>query len=316
MLINSKAVIVFVNIFHKWWVMDKWNEMQVFVLAVEHEGFSAASRLLNLAPSSVSKQISRLEERLGVRLLNRTTRTLSLTEAGHTFYQRSKEILHELEEAEAELTTYGVSPKGLVRVNCSPGFAKHQLLPVLPEFYARYPELSLELQLTGQAVDLVSEGVDLAIRLGQLSDTSLVARKLGESPRIICASPDYLAKNGEPETPEQLLQHNCLRLSTREAFNHWQFRQGENESQIAVQGSFTTDNVELLYDFACMGGGIVRLANFMVAEALQSGQLVPLLRNYETDNQVVHAVYAHRKFLPLKIRVLVEFLLERFSTNA
>ena len=203
--------------------MDKWNEMHLFVLAIKQGGFSAAARSLHISPSAVSKMITRLEARLGIRLINRTTRTLSLTEAGHSFYQRCNEILQELDDAESELTIFGQNPTGKLKVNCSPGFGKHQLLPLLPRFYEQYPDLKLELQLTGQAVDLVSEGVDLAIRLGQLTDTSLVARKLGESPRILCASPDYLKRFGTPRTPEELTRHNCLTLSTSEIFNQWHF---------------------------------------------------------------------------------------------
>lgn len=290
--------------------------MQVFVLAIKQGGFSAAARILNISPSSVSKQVSRLEERLGVRLLNRTTRTLSLTEAGHTFYLRCNEILHELEDAESELTAFGQKPKGKLKVNCSPGFAKHQLLPLLPLFYQEFPELELELQLTGQAIDLVSEGVDLAIRLGQLTDTSMVARKLGDSPRIICASPDYLKKNGTPQTPNELVAHNCLTLSTSEAFNLWNFQGKDKQYQIQAYGNFTTDNVEALYDYACMGGGIIRLSDFMVKGAIDQGTLVPVLTNFETDQQVVHIVYAHRKFLPVKIRAFVDFMLENLRLSS
>jgi DNA-binding transcriptional LysR family regulator len=293
--------------------MDKWNEMHLFVLAIKHGGFSSAARALNISPSAVSKMISRLEERLSVRLINRTTRTLSLTEAGHSFYQRCNEILQELDDAESELTVFGQRPKGKLKINCSPGFGKHQLLPLLPSFYELYPDLTIELQLTGQSIDLVSEGVDLAIRLGQLTDTSLVARQLGESPRIVCASPDYLKRYGIPQTPDELTEHNCLSLSTNDAFNQWRFRQNGHQHLISAQGNFTTDNVEALYDYACMGGGIVRLAGFMVQDAINREELIPLLSQYETDKQWVHMVYAHRKFLPVKIRVFVDFLLENYN---
>lgn len=295
--------------------MDKWGEMQVFVACVKQGSFSAAGRSLELSPSAVSKLISRLENRLGIRLLNRTTRSLSLTEAGHAFYQRCFEILTELDEAEAELTDFGQSPQGLLKVNCSPGFATHQLLPVLPQFQQQYPDLTLELQLTGQAVDLVTEGVDVAIRLGQLEDTSLVARKLGDCSRIICASEDYVQQNGEPKIPQDLHQHNCLRLSTRELFNQWLFSADGEEQIIRVGGNFVTDNVEALLQQVLAGQGIARLSGFMVSNQIAAGRLIPLLQNYKTERQQVHAVYPHRKFLAAKVRVFIDFLLQQFEST-
>ncbi|MEH6626695.1 MAG: LysR family transcriptional regulator [Motiliproteus sp.] len=294
--------------------MDKWGEMQVFVACVKQGSFSAAGRSLELSPSAVSKLISRLENRLGVRLLNRTTRSLSLTEAGHAFYQRCLEILTELDEAEAELTDYGQSPKGVLKVNCSPGFATHQLLPVLPQFQQQYPDLTVELQLTGQAVDLVTEGVDVSIRLGQLQDTSLVARKLGECSRIICASAGYIQQYGKPNTPQDLYQFNCLRLSTREIFNQWLFSVEGQDQLIRVKGNFVTDNVEALLQQVLAGQGIARLSGFMVSREIAAGRLVPLLQDYKTERQQVHAVYPHRKFLAVKVRVFVDFLLQTFET--
>lgn len=296
--------------------MDKWTEMQVFVEAVKRGGFSSAGRQLNLSPSAVSKLITRLESRLGVRLFNRTTRTLSLTEGGQVFFQRCVEILSDVEDAEDSLTGFGQVPKGVLRINSTPGFAKHQLLPLMAEFQSLYPQLVVEFQLTGQSVDLIGEGVDIAIRLGALKDTSLVARKLGESRRVVCASPAYLNAHGEPLKPQDLLGHNCLRLSTSELFNQWQFSSEEGEETIDVKGGFVTDNVDALYEFALMGGGIARLSGFMVGDDIEAGRLVPLLESYSIEKQLIHAVYPHRKHLPAKVRVLVDFLLEQFTPRA
>lgn len=295
--------------------MDKWTEMQVFVEAVKRGSFSSAGRQLSLTPSAVSKLVSRLESRLGVRLLNRTTRTLSLTEGGRAFFKRCVEILADVEDAEDSLTGFGQVPKGLLRINSTPGFAKHQLLPLMPEFQTLYPQLVMEYQLTGQSVDLIGEGVDVAIRLGPLKDTSLVARKLGESQRVICASPSYLETHGVPEKPADLLQHNCLRLSTSEAFNQWQFSSEEGSEMFDVTGSFVTDNVDALYEYALIGGGIARLSGFMVERDIEAGRLVPLLSDYGIERQVIHAVYPHRKYLPAKVRVLVDFLIDKFVPN-
>jgi len=295
--------------------MNKWEQMQVFVTAVEQGSFSAAARRLQISPSAVSKLISRLEGRLGTRLLNRTTRSLHLTEVGDAFYRRCGEILAELDEAEAAMTSLGQSPKGILRVNSSPGFASHQLLPVLPDFQRRYPDLTVELQLTGKAVDLVTEGVDVAIRLGELEDTSLVARHLGACSRRVCASPEFIQRYGEPDSPDALMHFNCLRLSTHDSFNLWRFRDNDGVAQqlIRVDGTFITDNVDTLYRYLLAGQGIALLAGFMVSDAIADGRLRPLLRDYQTDSQQVHAVYPHRKFLPAKVRVFVEFLQQQFD---
>ncbi|WP_051559784.1 LysR family transcriptional regulator [Marinobacterium jannaschii] len=296
--------------------LDKWTEMQVFIEAAKCQGFSAAGRQLDLSPSAVSKLVSRLESRLAVRLFNRTTRTLSLTEAGRVFYNRCVIILADLEDAEACLTDFGQVPQGLLRINSTPGFAKHQLMPRMPEFQARYPQLEIDYQLTGQAVDLIAEGVDLAIRLGPLQDTSLVARKLGESQRLVCASPAYLEQHGIPQTPAELAQHNCLRLSTSERFNQWQFTGSNGPEQVDATGSFISDNVDALHQFALIGGGIARLSGFMIGRDIEAGRLVALLPDYEIAPQQIHAVYPHRKHLPAKTRALVEFLLEGFTPIA
>lgn len=292
--------------------MDKLSEMQVFVAAVRSGSFSAAGRQLELSPSAVSKLISRLESRLGVRLLNRTTRTLSLTEGGQVYFDRCIEIIQDVESAEDALSGFGQVPKGILRINSSAGFARHQLIPRLSEFQAIYPEIDIELQLSGVSVDLIGERVDVAIRLGSLEDTSLVARKLGESQRVVCASPAYLETYGKPETPNELKQHQCLRLSTSDSFNHWHFRRHETSEVIEISHGFVTDNVEALHEYARMGGGIVRLSSFMVADDIEAGRLVPVLESYDIDKQQIHVLYTHRKYLPAKIRVFVDFLLDQF----
>jgi DNA-binding transcriptional LysR family regulator len=289
--------------------------MHVFVEAVKRGGFSAAGRQLNLSPSAISKLVSRLENRLGVRLFNRTTRTLHLTEAGQAFFKRCIEILEDVEDAETSIIGFGHVPKGVLRINSTPGFFKHQLLPIMAEFQQLYPQLVLEFQLTGQSIDLINEGVDLAIRLGVLKDTSLVARKLGESNRVICASPQYIKTHGIPLKPQDLLHHNCLRLSTNDVFNRWEFYSKNEEEIIEVDGQFVTDNVEALYEYALLGGGIVRLSGFMVGEAIKAGSLVPILKDYSIKKQQIHAVFPHRKHLPAKVRVLLDFLFDRFSKN-
>jgi DNA-binding transcriptional LysR family regulator len=286
--------------------------MQVFVEAVRRGSFSAAGRHLNLSPSAVSKLLTRLESRLGARLINRTTRALNLTEGGAHYFQRCQEILGDIEDAEDALTGFVRAPAGILRINSTPGFAKHQLLPLMPAFQARYPRVTLDFQLTGQSVDLVAEGVDVAIRLGELKDTSLVGRKLGESQRLVCASPEYLAARGRPREPADLRQHECLRLSTSDTFNQWRFSSAAGTETIEAQGTFVTDNVDALHQYALLGGGIARLSVFMVASDIKAGRLEPLLTEYGIEKQLIHAVYPHRKHLPTKVRVLLDFLVAHF----
>lgn len=293
--------------------MDKLAEMEVYATVIQRGGLSAAARELELTPSAVSKLINRLENRLGVRLLNRTTRRLSTTEAGQQFYRRCLDILSAVEDAENTLSNYGQIAKGKLRINSTAGFARYQLLPILMEFQEEYPQLELELQLSGIPVDLVAEQVDVAIRLGVLEDTSLVARHLGESRRIVCASPEYLKLHGKPRVPSDLRSHSCLRLSTSRSFNLWRFHTPDGEQLIEARGGFLTNDVNALCDYAMQGGGIARLSSFMVGRLLEEGKLIALLENHETDRQHIHALYPNRKQLPGKVKAFISFLQKKLS---
>ncbi|NIB42276.1 LysR family transcriptional regulator [Pseudomaricurvus alkylphenolicus] len=288
--------------------MDKLTEMTVFAEVARCEGLSAAGRELGLSPSAVSKILNRLEERLGVRLLNRTTRQVNLTEAGQEFLAHCQSIVADIEAAEDSLADYGSEPRGIITVNSTAGFARYKLLPLLPKFQQQYPNLTVNLQLSGDTVDLVAEGVDVAIRLGQLQDNRLVARKLYQCPRIVCASPDYLQRHGYPNRPQELEFHNCLRLSTSAVFNQWHFHSVEGEQRVEVNGTFITDQVEALHQHALAGGGVVRLAEFMLAEDIAQGRLIPVLRDFDCGTQSVHAVFTHRELMPTKVRAFVDYL--------
>lgn len=290
--------------------MDKLTEMSVFTEVARRGSFSAAARQLGLSPSAVSKLITRLEERLGARLFNRTTRQVNLTEGGHAFLERCVAILDDIDDAEELLVGYGREPKGLLTVNSTAGFAQHCLLPLLPRFQSLYPQLSINLQVSAITVDLVAQGVDVAVRMGELKDTALVARKLCESPRIICASPEYLEKHGEPKSARDLEKHNCLRLGSAPVFNHWALTGSRGRQVIDVKGDFVADKVDILHQHALQGGGLVRLAEFMVQEDIARGLLVPVLQKANREMQAVHAVFPHRRHLPSKVRVFVDFLVE------
>ncbi len=289
--------------------------MAAFVRVVEDGNFSAAARSLHLTPSGVSKLIGRLEDRLGVRLIQRTTRRLALTAEGRTFYERSRDILAEIEGLEQDVGTARSEPRGALRISLSHGFGLTQVVPLLPEFSAMYPKVQLSLSFQEHVVDLIAEGVDVAIRLGAIRDESLVARRLGEHRRVVCAAPSYLAAQGVPRTPEDLLQHDCLMFDMPEALNHWPFRwPGGRTGQVTIKGSFRSNNGEALYNLLLAGTGIANAADFLVKRDLLQGRLVPLLRDYaETQPTLIHAVYPHRRHLPAKTRVFVDFLADRFA---
>lgn len=293
--------------------MDKPSEMSVFVEVARKGSFSAAARRLQLSPSAVSKLITRMEERLGSRLFNRTTRKLSLTEGGQRYFTRCVEILVDIDTAEDLLAGYQQAPKGELSVSCSPGFARFQLLPMIPRFLEQYPQLDLNLQTSGEKVDLVSHNIDVAIRLGKLKDSSLVARKLGGSHRIVCASPDYLKTHGTPKKPDDLLNHNCLTIAADSDFNRWALNRGSRQKIVAVSGNLVSNSVDSLYEMALQGQGIINLAEFIVGPELRSGRLVPLFKGYKSDSQQVHAVYPHRLHLPAKVRVFIDFLVAEFA---
>src|SRR5436190_3422325 len=251
-------------------------EMNAFVRVVERGSFAAAAVDLGLTPSALSKLVTRIEDRLGVRLLTRTTRKLALTDEGELFVARSREILASIEAAEAEVTAASERPRGHLRISVGTAVAKQILGPALPVFLADYPDISVEMHVSDRQVDLVAEQIDVAIRSGALGDSTLVARKIGEVTRVICASPRYLEKHGSPQVPADLLRHNCLTLPGP-AWAQWPFHTHEGINRLAVSGSFTSDNADLLLDVALAGLGIARLADFMVARSFHEGALVPLL---------------------------------------
>lgn len=292
--------------------MDKSQEMAMFVRTVAEGSFSAAARALKLTPSAVSKQVSRLEDRLGARLLNRTTRSLSLTGEGRAFHARCVQILAEIEEAETAVTELHAAPRGTLRINATVAFMNHQVMPLLPEFLERYPELHFDLMLTDRHVDLVDEGVDVAIRFGRLAESTLIARKLADSRRVICAAPAYLARHGTPRTPADLAAHNCLTLSTRPEFNVWEF--GPRPDQhLRVDGNFEVNQADALYDACLAGIGLARVATYLVDADIKAGRLVPVLTEHLKEATSIYIAYPHRRHLSPKVRAFVDFLVAKFN---
>lgn len=291
------------------------SEMTAFVRAVELGGFSTAARDMGLSPSAISKLVTRLEDRLGVRLLNRTTRKLALTPEGEAYFHRSQRILSDIHEAENEVAQFRTQPKGLLRINVGTAFGMHQLTPALPEFLAAHPELQIELTVTDRVVDLIEEGADLGLRLGTLPDSSLVARKICDVERVVCASPAYLEKNGTPKRPDDLLRHNCLAISYSPSLRRWPFASGDGVRHVEVAGNVSANTAESLLQLALLGVGIIRLSDAIVGEAIRDGRLAALLQDVHHAEPVpLHAVYPQGRHRSPRVAAMIDFLVERFGS--
>ena len=295
-------------------MIDHASEMAAFVRVVDAKGFSAAAPALGLTPSAVSKLVTRLEARLGVRLLQRTTRALHLTQEGEAFYESARRIVDDIETLESRIVDGRGTPQGLLRVTTSLAFATHQLTPILAEFLARYPAIQFALLPTDRLVDMVEEGVDIAIRIGRLADTSFMARRIGEDKRVICASPGYLTRHGTPRRPQDLLRHQCILSRERAHLNRWPFRIDGEIREIEVAGRMAVDEGETQLQLALQGMGIVRLTRLTVAQAVRAGRLVSLLPDFSAEQPLpINAVYPHRRHLAPKVPAFVDFLIEKFT---
>ena len=295
--------------------MQDLAAMAIFAQVIESKSFSAAADEVGLSKSAISKQISRLEENLGVRLINRTTRRLSLTDAGRRFYIHCARLVAEAQEAERAVTSLQQEPKGDLRINAPMSFANLHLAPLIPEFLARYPKLTLDLDLTDRYVDPWQEGYDLSIRIGRLEDSSLIARRIAPFRRVICAAPDYIARHGQPRHPRDLSQHNCLQYAYLATRQEWRFRNETGVVSVKVEGNFRANNGEALLAAAVGGLGIVLAPTFMAAQALVTGRLVPILTDWQQEEAAIYALYPHRRSLSAKVRVFIEFLSERFGAQ-
>jgi DNA-binding transcriptional LysR family regulator len=293
--------------------MDATADIRAFIQVVEQQSFTAAAHALDLTPSAVSKLITRLEERLGVRLLHRTTRRLALTAEGELYFARARQVLADLEELEAEVARSRGSPRGRLRINTS-AFGTHQLAPALPDFLARYPHVGVELSITDRVVDLIEQRADVSIRVGQLADTTLAARKIADTARVICAAPGYLKLHGFPRAPPDLAKHVCIPVVMGEAAR-WPFRTRGGIEHVPVAPRVMTDSGEAALRLALEGAGIVRLSDILVGEPIRQGLLVPLLVDvHHAEILPVSALYvAGRHRLP-KVRVFIDFLIERFAS--
>jgi DNA-binding transcriptional LysR family regulator len=289
--------------------MDRLGEMQVFVRAVEDGGFSAAGRSLSLTPSAVSKLIARLENRLGVVLFNRSLRSLALTPEGEAFYPAARQAIEAVEEAESSAFT-GALVRDVLRIRSIPTFAIHLLAPLLPEFRRQHPALRLEFILSNEPGNLLEGGVDVALNIGELPDSSLIARRVMEFRWIICAAPAYLAERGRPNSPAELAEHECLNFNKRMPWSTWTFRDDDRSlRRIRASGSVTANQGQMLMAMARAGVGIGRLADFQVTRDLASGRLVQLFPEHENRMEdTVYAVYQSRRHLSHRLRIFLDFL--------
>jgi DNA-binding transcriptional LysR family regulator len=294
--------------------VDRFVGMAVFAKVVESASFAAAARHFDISPAMVSKHIRTLEERLGVRLLNRTTRRVSATEVGQAYYERCLRILSEVEDAERAAGDLQAAPRGLLRVTTSVSFGAHRLAPAIADYLVAYPDVSVELILQHNYVDLVEERIDLAIRLGQLSDSSLITKKLYAVEMVLCASPGYLAANGTPQRPRDLVKHNCL-VYTYAAARAWSFSDQKNGKAevIRISGRLLANSGDALLAFALKDTGIVLAPDYLVADELAAGRLIRLLPEYKTQETPVYAVYPHSHYLSAKTRTFIDFLTTRFA---
>lgn len=293
--------------------MDISSQMILFANVVDHGNFSATARAIGQTPSAISKQIGHLEDRLGIRLLNRSTRSISLTEEGRAFYARCAEIAKGVSEAEDLAVSLGKRPQGTLRIAATVAFGRFAILPLLPEFLERHPDLHLKLDLTDGPVDFSEPDYDMAIRFTeQLDDTAYVVRKLADNERLVCASPAYIKAHGAPETLEDLADHNCLRISTVEHWNDWHFGQGDGETVFHAKGSFEANSADAVYHATMAGLGVARLSTYLIGPDLRAGRLVHLLPEHVENNSDILAVYSDRRNLSPKVRVFIDYLIEKF----
>lgn len=293
---------------------DRARSLEIFAMVVAEGSFSAAGRALDLTPSAVSRAIDRIEARLGVRLLLRSTRALTLTAEGAAYLAAARRILGDLDDAEQAIADHG-TPRGRLRVSAAQAHGRMCIVPLLGAFAQAYPHILVDISLSDRLVDIAAGQADVAIRFGPLADSTLTARKLGENHRVIVASPAYLEKHGTPQTPEDLLHgHNCLNFNFRRAEPVWPFRSDGRDYALSVRGNIEANNGETLGQLAADGVGITRVGAFSVADDIAEGRLLPLLEDYNPgDVETIHAVFAGGPNMPARVRVFVDFLVQRLA---
>ncbi|UTW02583.1 LysR family transcriptional regulator [Amphritea atlantica] len=295
--------------------MDTMGAIPVFVAVVQYGGFSPAARFLGISKSAVSKRISQLEQQLGVKLLHRTTRKLSLTEAGEHYFEHALKANLAARDAEDAVAQLQGEPQGRLRINTPMSFGRLHMAPMIPEFLKKYPKIRIELVMDDKVVDLVTGGFDIAIRGGALPDSSLVARRLAPLNSVLCASPEYLHREGQPQQLDDLLQHNCLSFSYSNDVKEWSFSKDNQRHSVVVSGSYQVNNSEALLEAVRQGLGIARLPTFVAGPDIRAGTLVALFPEYKMPAVEINAVLIERQYMPAKVRVFLDFALEYFGSE-
>ena len=293
--------------------MDTLEGMRTFAAVVAEGSFSKAAKRLDRSPQLVSKYVAQLENRLGVRLLNRSTRRLSVTEAGQAYFERCQGIVAEVDELEDAIGNMTEAVRGVLKINAPMTFGMHHLTPAIAEFQTGHPDLKVDLALDDRVVDVVHEGFDLAIRIARLEASSLVARRLAPVNLVVCASPAYLEARGIPATPADLVDHDCLGYTYASTRDLWRFESEGSTEEVQVSGRFRANNGDALRTAALAGHGLIMQPTFIVGEDLRAGRLVRVMTSYSITPLDVYAVYAHRQLLSNKVRVFVEFLRDYFG---
>lgn len=288
--------------------MKLLNDMALFVEVIKANSFRGAAEAVGMPNSTVSRRIAELERRIGLRLLNRTTRRIELTEGGRLYYERCRRIVDEARLAHEELSELVENPSGLIRLSMPIDFGVVYLAPLLAEFAERYPQIKFDLDLTPKRLDLIRDPVDLVIRIGALPDSQLIARPLGTLQRSLFASPSYLARHGVPSSPAELLQHQCLRMLDAP----WVLQDAKQKLSLAVQGRYLLNNIGMLRRLTLLGQGIAMLVDEMIDEDLTQGRLQRVLPNWKAETLPVYAI-TETRLVPAKVRVLIDFLTDQFN---
>jgi DNA-binding transcriptional LysR family regulator len=290
--------------------MDRIDAMQAFIAVSDLEGFAPAARKLGLSPSGVTRLIAALENRLGARLLQRTTRSVTLTDVGARYLERARRILADVEEAEGSVQDERSRPSGRLVVSAPIGFGRLHVSPLVPQYLKRYPEVSVDLRLSDLMINLVEEGVDIAVRIGHLADSSLVARHVGEMRRIVVASSGYLKKHGEPTTPEAVASHQTIQFGAMSAAPDWRFASDGEEVRVMPVPRLTTNSADAAIQYAAQDGGLTRVLAYQAGDAIEGGRLKIVLAKFEPPALPIHIVYPTSRLLSAKVRTFVDLVVE------
>lgn len=293
--------------------MDQFKQISTFVDVAAKGSLSAAARAEGIAPAMIGRRLDALEARLGVKLLQRTTRKIALTNEGEAFLENCQRILLDLENAESQVSERSARPSGHLNISAPAGFGRQHVASLIPSFLSEHQDVTLTLNLNDRIVDLIGEGVDVAIRIADLSDSNLIGVKLVDNKRVVVATPDYLKKHGRPVSLDELSRHNCLAISSQGSQRGWTFRQNGKNVTLKVQGNMVCNDGAVLYDWALEGRGLAWRSMWEVGTEIESGKLVTVLDDYAAPGNDIYAIFAQRQHLPLRIRAFVDFLRRAFA---